>query len=206
MSLVVAHAHRFPLSAQQQVHDRVYANVAKITAALVEGYVSELCAKIGNATPDLWYGVLSRELYPHKPDDLGSRRIDMYRGRDTPELFTRAYLYEWNRWADVYVSEWRMFDTALSWSYIWDSTHGYLTLYSVLGVDPADMTAGLDGVIEPFSYDGRVMETDSVTVPADEVKRTWDRLLDDPRGGSMAAAGAAASLSQFDLLKAYRLC
>lgn len=202
MSLVVKNAYRYPLWAQRTVHEVLRSNAETVTRELVDAAVEELRGDISSRR-DKRVKSLSELMYPHMPKDRVSawtrRRAEV---DDDTDRFTRFYLMDYHKFVDAEVKTWPLIDTVLSWTYTWDTEHGYVVLHLPLKVSPERMTAGLGGLAEPFSYDGLFGETDSDTVDANAVKDAWDRVVGT---SSMGYAGATARLAGYELHQAFGL-
>lgn len=202
MSLVVKNAYRYPLHAQRTVHEVLRSNAEAITRELVDAAVAELSANI-SARRSERVKSLSALMMPEMPKN----RVSAWTKRraetdDDTDHFLRSYLLDYHKFVKSDVTTWPMIDTVLSWSYTWDTEYGYVVLHLPLTVTSERMYAGLGGLAEPFSYDGRSGETDSETVGANKVKDTWDRLVGM---SSMGYAGATAELSGYELREVFGL-
>lgn len=198
MSLVVHNAYRFHLADTRRVNDAIQENVKVLTAQIVNDIAPALVRHIQDRDALLWLSLCRKWTYPSMPKKMPMRRLRLRKG--DADYFARAYLYEYDKWASTYVHEHRLFDTDFNWSFTWDTEHTYLVLYAPGNSLVEGMITGLDDVLEPFSYDGRVMETDHPTLDADIVKSTWERVIGY---GSMSDVGANARLSDFEKQKAY---
>lgn len=202
MSLVVKNAYRYPLWAQRTVHEVLRSNAEVATRELVDAAVKELRDDISTQR-DKRVKSLSKLMFPSMPKSRVSawtcRRAEV---DDDTERFTRFYLLDYHKFVEAEVKTWPLIDTVLSWTYTWDTEHGYVVLHLPLAVSPERMTAGLGELAEPFSYDGRCGETDSETVDADTVASTWDRVVGT---SSMGYAGATARLAGYELHQAFGL-
>lgn len=200
MSLVIHNAYRFPITDTRRVNDVIQENVKALTAHIVNEMAPLLADHIRDTDRSAWRALCRAWVDTAIPKKLPMRRLEF--GVKDAEHFARAYLYEYDKWASVYVHTYRLFDTDFNWSFTWDTEHTYLVLYAPGNSFIEGMVAGLDDIMEPFSYDGRVMETNHPTLDADSVKDTWERVIGD---GSMSDVGANARLSGFEKEKAYGL-
>lgn len=200
MSLVIHNAYRFHLADTRRVNDAIQENVKVLTAQIVNDIAPALVNHIENRDELLWLSLCRKWTYPSMPKKMPMRRLRLRKG--DADYFARAYLYEYDKWSSVYVHTHRLFDTDFNWSFTWDTTHTYLVLYAPGNSYVEGMIIGLDDVLEPFSYDGRVMETDHPTLDAEIVKATWERVIGN---SSMSNVGANARLSGFEKEKAYGL-
>ena len=199
MSLVVKNAYRYPLRSQREVHDAVRTNAETITRELVNTAVASL-------SPDVSFGRSERLesvrklMEPRMPKNRVSPWTERVAEIGNKEQFIRAYLLDYHKFVESSVSTWPFIDTVLSWTYTWDTRHGYVVMHLPVAVDAERLVDGLDGITAPFSYDGRSGETDSTTVKAATVARAWDRLVGM---NSMSFAGATAKLSGYELKQVF---
>lgn len=210
MSLVIHNAYRFPIAEQRAVHDALMSRCVEKTTETVNLFTERLTHHIFQLQPHEWKAELDARMVPemdttrrvqrdldgilrraNKSDDVNTYR----------DMYVRTYLLHYTRQIMANPSTWPMYDIGISWSYTWDRDYGYVSLYLPAEIKPEQMVEGID-VLEPFSYDGRVGETDHPTDPADEVAATWDRLAGR---AAMSFVGASANLSGFEQMKAFGL-
>lgn len=211
VSLVVNNAYRFPIQAQRYIHTALMSRCVEKTTETVNLFTERLTHHVSAVSPDEWKAELdgrmdpSREVTVRAERDLDGivRRANNHDGDvgTYRERFVRTYLMYYTRQIMANPSTWPMYDIGISWSYTWDGEYGYVALYTTAEIKPEQMVEGI-AVLEPFSYDGRVGETDHPTIPADEVARTWDKLVGY---GAMSFVGASASLSGFEQKQAFGL-
>lgn len=202
MSLVVRNAYRYPLAQQQAVHKAVMANCETVTKKLVDDAVQELLPHLSGHSPDAWLDVMHDLMDPKMPRKLSTRATRYYLNADKPGQFVRAFLHQYHRYTDAFPSTWPFVDTCVSWTYVWDSEHGYICLFLPSAVRAELLVSGLDEVVEPYGYDGRVGETDHPAEDPSNVAQTWDRVIGS---GSPAYAGATACLSGYELSAVFGL-
>lgn len=210
MSLVVNNAYRYPLQAQRYVHSALMGRCVEKTAETVNLFTERLLHHVLSLPPSEWKAELDRHMSPDMEHTKRSQRdLDSIIRRATGrgdissfrERFVRTYLKHYTTQIMNNLSTWPLYDIGISWSYTWDSVHGYVTLYLPPEIASDDFIAGI-ACMEPFGYDGRCGETDHPTVPADEVAAVWDRLVGH---SSMGFAGATARLDGFERDKAFGL-
>lgn len=202
MSLIVHNAYRYPLDRQNEVHRAVMANCETVTTRLVDDAVRATLPRLEGHGLDTWFGVLSELMHPEMPRDLALRGVAHYRDADKPEQFVRAFLHQYHRYTAAYPSTNPVFDTVITWTYVWDDKHGYLCLFLPLGVRDDELVSGIGSFIEPYGYDGRTGETWHPSESPETVASAWERLVGM---GSVGHAGATASLCGYELSKVFGL-
>ena len=202
MSLVVQNAYRYPLSDQKRVHTRLMFNCEKITTGLAEINAVELSKRLHDVDVSEWALRLNAMMHPKLPCSLGEAQLAHYASCGDKDLYVRRFMYEYHRFINAYPSTWPFLDTVITWAYTWDTNYGYVALFLPLGVSSTEMVSELNGIVEPYSYNGRVGETDHPSEPPEKVSDTWDALVGC---SSIAHAGATASLGGYELLKAFGL-
>lgn len=200
MSLVVNNAFRYPLSAQRTVHEVIRSNAEAVTRELVDAAVASLSPDISPRRSERLKSV-RKLMEPRMPEDRVSHWTTRVAEHGDDDQFLRSYLLDYHKFVESSVSTWPFIDTVMSWSYTWDARRGYVVFHIPVAVDAARLVQGLSGVAEPFSYDGRSGETDSETVKASTVARTWERVVGMH---SMGYVGATAKLSGFELKEAFK--
>lgn len=190
MSLIVHNAYRYPLSKQREVHDVLMANCTKIITNTVNAVVPRMVSKLGSTPREKWIDVLNDQMITALPKGL-RKRVTKFSEKYSTERFVRTYLMEYHRYSSVYPSQYPIVDTVTSWAYTWDTEYGYVVLFLALGVTPEAMTEGLDDVLEPYSYDGRVLETTHPTETPEQVAEKWEELVGE---SSLGMVGATAQL------------
>jgi len=210
VSLVVNNAYRFHIQAQRYIHTAPMSRCVEKTTETVNLFTERLTHHIFQLQPSEWKAELDEHMDPKMDTtkrvqrDLDSilRRANKNDDVSTyRDLYVRTYLMHYTQQIMANPSTWPMYDIGISWSYTWDGEYGYVALYTTAEIKVGQMVEGI-AVLEPFSYDGRVGETDHPTVPADEVARTWDKLVGY---GAMSFVGASASLSGFEQKQAFGL-
>lgn len=202
MSLVVKNAYRYPLHAQRVVHEALRTNAEAVTRELVDAAVASMSKEMPARRADrLSYakGYMVPTMPKSRVSDWTTRVAE---SDDDGEHFLRAYLLDYHRFVQSDVKTWPFIDTVMSWTYTWDTEHGYVVLHLPLGVSSEQMTSGLDAHVEPFSYDGRTGETNSATVGAADVAAAWDRLVGM---NSIGYVGATARLEGYELRQTFGL-
>lgn len=199
MSLVVKDAYRYPLKYQREVHDAIRDNAEAATRKLVSDAVASLAPAISPRRADRLASV-RKIMEPQMPENRVSHWTERLAEHGDTEQFLRSYLLDYHKFVESSVTTWPFIDTVMSWSYTWDTRRGYVVFYTPVAVDAESLIQGLGEIIEPFSYDGRSGETDSETVRASTVARTWERLVGMH---SMGYVGATAKLSGYELKETF---
>ncbi|TXH11033.1 MAG: hypothetical protein E6R04_03575 [Spirochaetes bacterium] len=199
MSLVVHNAYRFPVSKQRDVHRQIMLNVEALIKRLVDDKVEMLVPRLRGQSTSTWFDLLNQRMWVKLPPEL-SRRIRVVSNRE--EDFIRAFLREYTRYLVGNPSQ-DAFVIDVSWTYMFsDDGFTYMMIFPPSGRYLPEIVLGLDDVLEPYSYDGRVDETDHPTEDEDTVKATWERVIGDT---SPSYVGATARLEGYELARAFRL-
>lgn len=202
MSLNVHNAFRYVLADQASVHKHLMSRCVELTKSRVDSYADTLDRKLTTVDSSRWFEILTGTMHPSMPSTSRVEKAVSWAVRQNDSnRFSREYLHEYHRFVRANLVPNPIFDTVLTWTYMWDFDCGYLTLFLPLGVDSDTFVEGISA-LEPFSYFGGTCETDSISTSADDVEDTWERILGN---SSPSFHGATAALEGFELYQAFGL-